>query len=139
MRIVVSCIILITVISCGKQDPVAQKAKLGGYWEIQSVEMPNGNKKDFSYNPVVDFIKVSEDSGSRTKVAPQLDGSFISNGLTEKFVLKIEDDSLRFYYKTPFDQWKETVLTATDSLLKIENREGKIYSYKKFEKFNFKE
>lgn len=139
MRIFLSCIIIITAFSCGKQDPIAQKAKLGGYWEIKSVEMPNGSKKKFSFNPVVDFIEVSEDSGSRTKVAPRLDGSFINNGLTEKFVLKIEEDSLRFYYKTPFDSWKETVIAATDSLLKIENREGKIYSYKKFEKFNFKE
>ena len=139
MRILLSCIILITAISCRKHDPTGQKEKLGGYWEIQSVEMPNGSKKDFSFNQVVDFIEVSDDTGNRTKVSPRLDGRFINNGLTEKFVLKIEEDSLRLYYKTPFAQWKETVITATDSILKIINRERKIYSYKKFEKFNFKE
>jgi hypothetical protein len=116
-----------------------QKEKLSGYWEIETVEMPNGSKKDFTFNPVVDIIQVSEDSGNRTKLFPRLDGSFINNGLTEKFVLKIEGDSLRLYYETPFNQWKETVITATDSILKVKNREGKIYSYKKFEKSTFKE
>lgn len=139
MRSLLSCIILTIAISCGKHDPTGQKEKLGGYWEIQSVEMPDGSKKDFSFNPVVDFIEVLEDSGNRTKVSPRLDGSFINSGLTEKFVLKIEEDSLRIYYETPFDQWKETVMTATDSMLKILNRDRKIYSYKKFEKINFKE
>ena len=126
-------------ISYARQDPMLQKEKLGGYWEIVSVTMPDGNKKDFSINAVVDYIEVSEEKGVRTKVSPQFDGSFINNGVTEKFELKIEADSLRLYYETPFDKWKETVLIATDSLLKIINIDSKIYTYKKFRKFNFGE
>jgi len=137
MKILLSCIILIIASSCGKQDPSVQKDKLGGYWEIKSVSSPDGNKIDFSINAVVDFIEVSEEKGMRTKVAPQFDGSFINNGTVEKFNLIIEEDSLRLYYTTPFDSWKETVLLATDSVLKIINRDSKVYTYKKFRKFNF--
>ena len=132
-------VILFVFISCGRQDPSVQKDKLGGYWGIESVTLANGNKKDFSINAVVDFIEVSEGKGLRTKVAPQFDGSFMNNGDAEKFDLKIEEDSLRLYYTTPFDSWKETVLLATDSVLKIINRDSKIYTYKKFRKFNFGE
>ena len=57
----------------------------------------------------------------------------------EKFAIKIEEDSLRLYYETPFDSWKETVLAATDSVLKIINRDEKVYTYTKFQKFNFTE
>ena len=53
------------------------------------------------------------------------------------FTFEIEDDSLRLYYKTPFDTWKETVIKAKDSSLVILNRDGNTYFYKKFEKFNF--
>ena len=123
--------------SCGRQDPSNQIAKLGGYWEIESVTLTDGNKKDFSINAVVDFIEVSEEKGIRTKVAPQFNGSFINNGTADEFNLKIEEDSLRLYYTTPFDSWKETVLLATDSVLKILNRDSKVYTYKKFRKFNF--
>lgn len=137
MKILLSCIILFTAISCGRQDPMLQKEKLSGYWEIESVTMPDGTKRDFSISTVVDYIEVSEDKGVRTKVAPQLDGSFINNGAVEAFELKFKEDSLQLYYKTPFDSWKETVLMATDTQLKIINRDSKIYTYKKFEKFNF--
>jgi hypothetical protein len=139
MKILLSCIILIIASSCGRQDPSVQKDKLGGYWGIKSVNSPDGNKIDFSINAVVDFIEVSEEKGMRTKVAPQFDGSFINNGTVEKFNLIIEEDSLRLYYTTPFDSWKETVLLATDSVLKIINRDSKVYTYKKFRKFNFGE
>ncbi|MDC1327256.1 hypothetical protein N8252_02915 [Ulvibacter sp.] len=123
--------------SCGKKDATIQKDKLGGYWGIESVQLPNGNIKDFSINAVVDFVEISEEKGVRTKVAPQFDGSFVNNGTAEKFQLIVENDSLNLYYTTPFDSWKETVLVATDSLLKILNRDSKIYTYKKFRKFNF--
>ena len=123
--------------SCGKKDATIQKDKLGGYWGIESVQLTNGSIKDFSINAVVDFVEISEEKGVRTKVAPQFDGSFVNNGTAEKFQLIVENDSLNLYYTTPFDSWKETVLVATDSVLKILNRDSKIYTYKKFRKFNF--
>ena len=123
--------------SCEKKDATIQKDILGGYWGIESVQLPNGRIKDFSINAVVDFVEISEEKGVRTKVAPQFDGSFVNNGTAEKFQLIVENDSLNLYYTTPFDSWKETVLVATDSVLKILNRDSKIYTYKKFRKFNF--
>ena len=125
------------LVNCSQQKPNVSQDKLAGYWMIQSVEMSDGTKKDFGFNTVLDFIEVTDSSGSRTKVTPQFDGSFKNNGAYEKFILKIENDNLNLYYKTPFDNWKETVLVATDSLLKIKNKDAKIYSYKKFVKFNF--
>ena len=128
-------LVLLVLISCGKQDPSSQIDKLAGYWEIESVAMPDGEIKEFSISTIVDFIEVSENMGVRTKVSPQLDGSFLNNGVAEKFEMKIENDSLQLYYKTPFNSWKETVLIATDSILKVLNRDDKIYTYSKFKKF----
>ena len=124
-------------ISCGKQDPSIQKTKLAGYWSIESVTSPDGNKRDFSINAIIDYIALTGGKGVRTKVGPKFDGSFTNNGNSETFTLAIEEDSLRLYYITPFDSWKETVVLATDSILKIINRDSKIYTYKKFRKFTF--
>lgn len=125
-------------VSCEKPDPQAQKQYLEGYWEIQSVKMPSGKKKDFKINTVLDYIEVKGDSGTRTKVSPRFDGSFKTNGLAEDFVLKIENDSLRMYYQTPYDAWKETVIEAADSTLTVINRDHKVYTYSKFRKFDLK-
>lgn len=99
--------------------------------------MNTGKKKDFSVNTVIDYIEVKGDSGIRTKVSPKFDGTFTTNGVSENFTLKVEDDSLRMFYKTPFDEWKETVIEAKDSTLVVINKDNKIYTYTKFQKFNF--
>ena len=129
--------LLLIAVSCEKPNPEAQKQNLSGYWEIKSVKMPDGEKKEFNINTVVDYIEIEGDSGMRTKVSPKFDGTFTTNGVSEDFTLKIEEDSLRMYYKTPFDEWKETVIEAKDSTLIVKNRDNKIYTYSKFKKFDF--
>lgn len=133
---IAALLLLLVTFSCSKPNPEEQKQKLEGYWEIKNVE-GSGKSKDFKVNLILDYIEVTGDVGMRTKVSPKLDGSFENNGVADEFSLKIEEDSLRMYYKTPFDEWKETVLEATDSVLKVKNKDNKIYTYSKFEKFDF--
>jgi len=121
------------IFSCAKPNPEEQKQNLSGYWEIKEVEMPSGKKKEFDLNTIVDYIEVEGNSGKRTMVSPKYDGTYTTNGSVENFTLKIEDDSLRMYYKTPFDEWKETVIDAKNSFLTVINRDSKIYTYSKFE------
>lgn len=132
---IILLLLIVFFLSCEKPDPETQKQNLSGYWEIKSVKMPDGEKKEFDINTVVDFIELNGDSGTRIKVSPKFDGTFITNGVAENFTLKIEEDSLRLYYKTPFDEWKETVIEAKDSTLSVKNRDNKIYTYSKFKKF----
>lgn len=130
-------IVILFFLSCEKPNPETQKQNLSGYWEIKTVKMPDGEKREFNINTVIDHIEVKGDSGARTKVSPRFDGTFRTNGVSENFTLKIEEDSLRMYYKTPFDEWKETVVLAKDSTLTVINRDNKIYTYSKFKKFEF--
>ena len=130
-------IVILFFLSCEKPNPETQKQNLSGYWEIKTVKMPDGEKREFNINTVIDHIEVKGDSGARTKVSPRFDGTFRTNGVSENFTLKIEEDSLRMYYKTPFDEWKETVFLAKDSTLTVINRDNKIYTYSKFKKFEF--
>lgn len=125
--------------SCVKESPESQIKKITGYWEIVSVKLPDGTTKQFNQGITLDYINVTGDKGIRKKVTPQIDGSFLTNESFEKFILKIENDSLRLYYETPFHKWHETVLEAKDSILIVQNSDHKIYTYKKFRKFNFYE
>ena len=124
--------------SCAKQDPSEQIKHLSGYWTIEKVQLKDGIEKNFSISSTIDFIEVKGNEGVRKKVQPRLDGTFLTSNKAETFELKIENDSLRLYYTTPFDSWKETVLRAKDSSLVVLNRDGKTYFYKKFAPFNFK-
>ncbi len=131
-------IIIIIASSCAKQDPKDQIQYIGGYWSIEKAVLEDGTEKEFAISTTIDFIEINGNAGIRKKVQPKLDGTFQTSNKAETFELKIENDSLRFYYKTPFDSWKETVIKAKDSSLVVLNREGKTYFYKKFVKFDFK-
>lgn len=139
LKNLISIVIALLFISCAQQSPEEQLQNLSGYWEIESVQFPDGTKKDYRISMTIDFIEVTGKKGIRKKVHPQLDGTFKVTKDTEKFTAKIEQDSLRLYYKTPYDEWRETVLLAKDSTLHVLNKEGNIYKYKKFSTFNFKE
>ncbi len=133
MKYKVIALLLATMFfSCAKQDPEIQKQYLEGYWEIKEVEMPDKSVKNFDINLLIDHIEVNGDSGQRVKVAPLIDGTYNTNEVAEKFKLKIENDSLRVYYSTPYDSWKETIIRADDSILTVKNRDNKIYTYSKY-------
>lgn len=133
LRIIFLAIAFVTL-SCGnnKQQSVIDKENLSGYWEINSVMLPDGTEKHFDTNLIVDYLEVVGDFGSRMKVSPQLDGSFQTNGVIEDFEIKFENDSLNMYYKTPYAKWKETVLEADGEVLKVINHEKNIYSYTRY-------
>ncbi|PVW13584.1 lipocalin-like domain-containing protein [Marixanthomonas spongiae] len=136
---VITAVIATVLISCSQQSPEEQLQHLSGYWEIESVEFPDGSKKEYSISTTIDYIEMDGTQGIRKKVHPRLDGTFKVTKDAESFTAKIEQDSLQLYYKTPYHDWKETVLLAKDSTLHVLNKEGNIYKYKKFSIFNFNE
>lgn len=135
IKILIGCISLF-LMSCNTQNPNELKENLPGYWEIKEVKFPDGEKKEYEMNLIIDHIELDGEKGKRTKVSPELDGSFTTNGVSEDFVLKIENDSLYMVYTTPFDEWKEAVLDAQDNVLVIKNRDRKTYTYKKYSSIN---
>ena len=120
------------LVSCNKQDPKEQIQFIEGYWEIEEVEVSPDSTITYSINENVDYFEVEKNTGQRTKLRPQMDGTFKTTNSAEKIELKIEQDSLRIYYKTAFDNWKETVLKASPEELIIKNNQDKIYHYKKY-------
>ncbi len=118
--------------SCVDKDPRDQIQYIDGYWEIKQVEMPDGSMREFTINTSVDYIEVKGDSGVRKKLMPQFDGSYKEFPTVEKFTFVARNDSLLMYYKTPFANWMETVIEATDSILIVENKDRKAYVYKRF-------
>ena len=63
---------------------------------------------------------------------PNFMGTFETSKDAENFTIKIENDSMNVYYKTPFDTWKETVLLATKNQLKVINKNNAIFLYKRY-------
>ena len=137
MKKIVLLSVLILSTACGKQSEVMDIANLNGYWEIQQVTEPNKDPKIFTINETFEHFSVLGDSGVRSKVKPQFDGTFLSNEQHEKFVISIENDQTYLNYKTPFATWKEQILKLEDSVLIVQNQDKKEFQYKKTGPLNF--
>ncbi|WP_025741457.1 hypothetical protein [Aquimarina pacifica] len=127
-------ILLLVFISCAKQTKLEDAKNLNGYWEIEYVMLSDGSKKQYNFNKSVDFFEIKDSIGVRKKVQPQLDGSFIINNDSKTFRLKIENDSIRMYYKTEQATWKESLISSKENKMAIKNETGNIYFYKRFKK-----
>lgn len=124
--------IVFLIVSCDTSSPQEKIDKLNGYWEIKLAELPEGVKKEFRFSEIVDYIQVEEKEGFRKKVRPQLGGTFITSEDRENFTVKVENDSINLYYTTPYNSWKETLLSSEEDEIKILNPRGIIYTYKRF-------
>ncbi|WP_417289689.1 hypothetical protein [Corallibacter sp.] len=129
--IIAICITFIT--SCSKHVK-NYIPNISGYWEIEKVTLPDGTVKEYAYNNTIDYLEITDSiNGIRKKLKPTLNNTFETSNIIENFEIKIENDSLNLYYKTPFDTWKETILLATESQLKVVNKNKAVFVYKRFE------
>ena len=125
-------LLVVFTISCSKNSETYIE-HINGYWEIESVILPDGTKKDYTYNESIDFFNITDSlTGFRKKLKPNFDGKFTTSKDAETLKLLIENDSLNVYYTTPFDNWKETILYADSLQLKVINQNKNVYLYKRY-------
>jgi hypothetical protein len=134
MKKLILLLLLISVFSCSK-NPNEFITHINGYWEIDEVTLSDGTKRDYNFNDMIDYIEVTDSlSGFRRKLKPNLFGTFETSKSEERFNIKIENDRLNIYNKTPDAEWKETILNANESQLVILNNTNKdVYIYKRYE------
>jgi len=133
MKRLLIVLLIFTVLSCAK-DPQTYVEFVDGYWEIEEVSMSNGLKKEYNFNATIDYIQFTDSlSGLRRKLKPNLMGQFESSQSVESFRIKIENDSLNVYYSTPYANWKETILDASQTHLLVVNANKDLYLYKRYE------
>ena len=126
-------LISISILSCTK-NPESYIQHLNGYWEIDEVIFTDGAVKGYKYNESIDYISINDSlKGFRKKLKPGFNSKYITSKDAEGITVKIENDSLHLYYKTPYATWKETVLDANEASLKIVNDRETLYIYKRYQ------
>lgn len=122
----------IALLSCTSKPKKEDISKLNGYWEIESVEFPDGNKKEYKVNEFIDLIALKDNAGTREKVAPQLDGTFLKGTLQDK--IRIVDSADCYYLKTnsEYTKWEEKLLSVSEDKFALENEAKIVYNFKKF-------
>jgi len=128
----------VAIISCSNKVDPDDLSKINGYWEIESVIMPDGSEKDYTVNPTIDYFEIKGKSGIRKKVMPQFDGSYRVNDLSEKITITSKDDKVYMDYATNYAKWQEELIDLDDDVLVVKNQHGIEYHYKKPQPFSVK-
>lgn len=131
-------IVLFGIISCKQNIAESDVSNLNGYWEIEQVILPDGDKKEYKVNETIDYFKIENNKGFRKKVMPQLNGTYLTNDIKEDVFVEIKDGNANIQYKTNYASWKEEILELTDEKLVIKNQQDLEYHYKRPAKFSVK-
>lgn len=127
------------LVSCSNQpeNPESFIKHVEGYWEIEEVIFPNGEKKIYKYNETIDYISLNDSlQGFRKKLTPGINDTYFTSDDAEALALKIENDSLNMYYSTAYNSRKETILEATPEHLRVINKNKVVYLYKRYTPIN---
>ena len=138
MKKILFLIVLGSVLSCKQKITDADISNLNGYWEIEKVELPDGDKKEYKVNETIDFFKIDGNKGFRKKVLPQLDGTYLTNDIQEDIVIAVKDGDATIQYKTTYASWKEEIIELTKDKLVVKNEQDLEYHYKRPVKFSVK-
>ena len=138
MKKILFLIVLGSVLSCKQKITDADISNLNGYWEIEKVELPDGDKTEYKVNETIDFFKIDGNKGFRKKVMPQLDGTYLTNDIQEDIVIAVKDGDATIQYKTTYASWKEEIIELTKDKLVVKNEQDLEYHYKRPVKFSVK-
>lgn len=128
------------VVSCTNKVNKSDLVNLNGDWEISQVETPEGKTLDYGANMTVDFFQIDSvllDRGIRKKFMPQFDGTRLTNGIDEQFVVVDSVGTIFFKYKTDYATWVEEVVVISPTEFVTKNDNNIIYKYKRYEPIIF--
>jgi hypothetical protein len=122
--------IAIVLGSCNNQSSQAKLEHLEGYWVIDIVEKPDGEEKEFPFTNHMDYFEVNENSGTKSRVSPTYDGTFISYGDAVKFVWVDEENQTVLNFADGERSYSQILNKATKDELVLIHEDGTIYRYK---------
>lgn len=127
-----------TGLSCKQTITETDLQYLNGYWEIEKVTLPDGDTKEYKVNETIDYFQIAQKKGFRSKVMPQVDGSYLTNDIKESVQVSLKDGSATLHYKTTYAKWNEEIITLSKDHFVVKNAQDLEYHYKRPVKFSVK-
>lgn len=139
MKSICSLLLVFFLISCGQGIKQENLGLLDGYWEIEEVIFPSGDRKTYEMNATLEYIETAGMKGYRKKVQPLPDGSFITSDDAEYFTISMRDGSFYMEYKNEMSSWEEKIEALSPAHFTLINEDQIRYIYKRHEPINLEQ
>lgn len=131
MQLILICFIACIFKSCIKLIDNDLKL-INGYWEIVSVSFKDEKFYFKNKSNLIDFYSLTSIKyGYKKKIELTIAGKYMGSKDISEFNFITENGSLFLHFKTPFNTWKERIISLTKDQLILEQN-NKTYKYKKF-------
>lgn len=136
-KVIILLFFIVAIVSCKQKIVTADIAKINGYWEIERVDLPDADHKEYRMNETYDYFEIKNNIGFRKKVMPQLNGTFLVNDAFENLQVLFENDKVILEFKTDFSTMKEELIEISDEKMILKNKQNVEYQYKKAAAIDF--
>ncbi len=137
MRSVILLSLTFLLTSCSHKITREDLQQLNGYWEIEEVLFPDGNRKSFGVNPMIDYIEVSENlEGFRKKMQPKFDGTYTTSDHATFFEINEIDGAFKIEYKDVSSLRIEQLILVSETNLSLINEANVQYKYRRYHPIN---
>ncbi|MEP0213714.1 MAG: hypothetical protein ABJD66_10895 [Cellulophaga sp.] len=135
MKKIIFLLATILVIGCNSKTTVKKEDLhlLNGYWEISQVFFADGSSKNYKASPMVDFFKIDNLKGFRTKLQPKIGGTFNTNKDIDKVLITQKETTFSILYTNDLTQREEELLNLTQDSFTVKDTEQITYVYKRYQ------
>ena len=123
---------LLGVLACGRPPGEEALAHLPGYWEIEAVEFPNGESRDYAANSAIDYYHLEGRKGYLKKLQPEANGRYLASD--DALPLEVLSRNGRLYLRFEGEEsaWEEEVLELGPDHLITRHENGLHYRYRRY-------
>ncbi len=133
MKVFILIGLLGALASCSRNNSSEKIEALNGYWNIDTVEKPDGSEKEFPFSNHMDFFETNGNKGTKSRVSPTYDGSFIVYGDPVVFTWEEKEEELLLHFEEGDAAYTQIVQKATTQELELVHEDGTIYNYKSYQ------
>ena len=133
MKNLIIVLLVLIVTSCSNTSSSEKIKNLNGYWNIDLVEKPDGSSKEFPFTNHMDFFEVNGNMGTKSRVSPTYDGTFISYGDAVRFVWVDDEDQVVLNFESGDKAYSQILRKANKEELELVHEDGTVYYYKAYQ------
>ena len=107
-------------------------AHLPGYWEIEQVEFPNGESREYVANVTIDYYHLEGRKGYLKKLQPEADGRYLASD--DALPLEVVSRNGRLYlrFEGEGEPWEEELLELGPDRLVTRHENDLHYQYRRY-------
>ncbi len=123
---------LLGVLACGSPPGEEALTHLPGYWEIEEVEFPDGESREYVANGTIDYYHLEGHKGYLKKLQPEANGRYLASD--DALPLEVLSRNGRLYLRFEGEEsaWEEEVIELGPDRLVTRHENGLHYRYRRY-------